>query len=281
MPEELCLQCGNPVSSDESVCPYCGGYEREVATKSPIRSIDVGHANMTSTEAKRVVQDQVDTLIALGGGVFSGFMALIFGTIQIDIEPFFESWILPCGAVGAVIIASWLVEDGLVNEGTSNNAWIVTPDGKLPRAREPGALPDLVIVPDLHLDPNGPPPDEFGPLADWLRAVVEEPGVEEEAGLLPQGALQVEAEGLDVHELPRLAPGGRELEVQRAQEGRADFPSDPVRRVARRHGGVKRLDGSGFVPPDVGSGDAEKGRHERLDALDELGRRDVHDRVVL
>lgn len=49
-------------------------------------------------------------LIALGGGVLSGFMGLIFGTIQIDIEPFFESWILPCGATGAVIVASWLVE---------------------------------------------------------------------------------------------------------------------------------------------------------------------------
>jgi len=68
MPEDLCLQCGNPVSSDESVCPYCGGYEREVAEKSPVRSIDVGHANMTSSEARRVVQDQVDTLISLGGG---------------------------------------------------------------------------------------------------------------------------------------------------------------------------------------------------------------------
>lgn len=49
-------------------------------------------------------------LIALGGGVLSGFMALIFGTIGIDIEPFFESWLLPCGATGGVIVASWLVE---------------------------------------------------------------------------------------------------------------------------------------------------------------------------
>lgn len=49
-------------------------------------------------------------LIALGGGVLTGFMALIFGTIEIDIEPFFESWLLPCGAAGAVIVASWLVE---------------------------------------------------------------------------------------------------------------------------------------------------------------------------
>lgn len=50
-------------------------------------------------------------LIALGGGVLTGLMALIFGTIEIDIEPFFESWLLPCGAAGTVIIASWLVEN--------------------------------------------------------------------------------------------------------------------------------------------------------------------------
>jgi hypothetical protein len=49
-------------------------------------------------------------LIALGGGVLTGFTALIFRAIGIDIEPFFESWMLPCGAVGAVVIASWLVE---------------------------------------------------------------------------------------------------------------------------------------------------------------------------
>jgi hypothetical protein len=49
-------------------------------------------------------------LIALGGGVLTGFMAMIFESIGIDIEPFFESWLLPCGAVGAFVIASWLVE---------------------------------------------------------------------------------------------------------------------------------------------------------------------------
>ena len=49
-------------------------------------------------------------LIALGGGVLMAFTAQIFGSIGIDIESFFESWLLPCGAVGAVIIASWLVE---------------------------------------------------------------------------------------------------------------------------------------------------------------------------
>jgi hypothetical protein len=49
-------------------------------------------------------------LIALGGGVLTGFMAMIFQAIGIDIEPFFQSWVLPCGAAGAVLIASWLVE---------------------------------------------------------------------------------------------------------------------------------------------------------------------------
>jgi hypothetical protein len=49
-------------------------------------------------------------LIALGGGVLCGFTALIFQAIGVDIEPFFEQWLLPCGASGAVLIASWLVE---------------------------------------------------------------------------------------------------------------------------------------------------------------------------
>ncbi|HEV2123048.1 MAG TPA: permease prefix domain 1-containing protein [Chloroflexota bacterium] len=49
-------------------------------------------------------------LIALGGAVLTAFMAMIFQSIGIDIEPFFESWLLPCGAVGAVVVASWLVE---------------------------------------------------------------------------------------------------------------------------------------------------------------------------
>jgi len=49
-------------------------------------------------------------LIALGGGVLTGFMAMIFQSIGIDVGPFFASWLLPCGAVGAVVIASWLVE---------------------------------------------------------------------------------------------------------------------------------------------------------------------------
>lgn len=48
-------------------------------------------------------------LIALGGGVLLGFMAMIFQAIGIDVEPIFEQWILPAAA-GAVVVASWLVE---------------------------------------------------------------------------------------------------------------------------------------------------------------------------
>ncbi len=49
-------------------------------------------------------------LIALGGGVFTAFMALIFKAIGIDPARFFATWLLPCGAAGAVLVASWLVE---------------------------------------------------------------------------------------------------------------------------------------------------------------------------
>jgi len=50
------------------------------------------------------------TLIALGGGVLTGCFALIFTAIGVDPEWFIQSWLLPCGAAGAVLIASWLVE---------------------------------------------------------------------------------------------------------------------------------------------------------------------------
>ena len=49
-------------------------------------------------------------LIALGGGVLTGLTAMTFRAIGVNIEPFFQQWLLPCGAAGAVIVASWLVE---------------------------------------------------------------------------------------------------------------------------------------------------------------------------
>ena len=49
-------------------------------------------------------------LIALGGGVLTAFIVMIFRSIGVNVELFIESWLLPCGAAGAVLVASWLVE---------------------------------------------------------------------------------------------------------------------------------------------------------------------------
>jgi hypothetical protein len=49
-------------------------------------------------------------LIALGGGVLTAFLMMMFKTIGIDAEWFIQSWLIPCGAAGAVLVASWLVE---------------------------------------------------------------------------------------------------------------------------------------------------------------------------
>ncbi|MFQ5524718.1 MAG: permease prefix domain 1-containing protein [Thermoanaerobaculia bacterium] len=49
-------------------------------------------------------------LIALGGGVFMLFTMLLFSAIGLDAERLLENWVVPCGAMGAVIIAGWLVE---------------------------------------------------------------------------------------------------------------------------------------------------------------------------
>jgi hypothetical protein len=49
-------------------------------------------------------------LIALGGGVFTGFFGMIFHAIGIDVRLFIGTWLIPCGALGAVLVGSWLVE---------------------------------------------------------------------------------------------------------------------------------------------------------------------------
>ena len=49
-------------------------------------------------------------LIALGGMLLTAFLFMMFETIGVDVEPFVQSWLIPCGAAGAVIIAGWLVE---------------------------------------------------------------------------------------------------------------------------------------------------------------------------
>ena len=49
-------------------------------------------------------------LIALGGGVLTAFVTMMFEAIGIKAEPFFNAWLLPCGAASAVLVAAWLVE---------------------------------------------------------------------------------------------------------------------------------------------------------------------------
>ena len=49
-------------------------------------------------------------LIALGGGVLTGFTFMMFAAIEMNPEWFVGGWLIPCGAAGAVIIGSWLVE---------------------------------------------------------------------------------------------------------------------------------------------------------------------------
>jgi hypothetical protein len=49
-------------------------------------------------------------LIALGGGVLIAFTMGMFKAIGIDAEWAVGQWLVPCGALGAVIIGSWLVE---------------------------------------------------------------------------------------------------------------------------------------------------------------------------
>jgi hypothetical protein len=49
-------------------------------------------------------------LIALGGGVLTAFTVLMFQAIGINVEWLAGQWIIPCGAMGAVLVGSWLVE---------------------------------------------------------------------------------------------------------------------------------------------------------------------------
>jgi hypothetical protein len=49
-------------------------------------------------------------LIALGGGVLTGFTFMMFAAIKMNPDWFVAGWLIPCGAVGAVVIGSWLVE---------------------------------------------------------------------------------------------------------------------------------------------------------------------------
>lgn len=49
-------------------------------------------------------------LIALGGGVLTGFTLMMFEAIGFKVEWLAQQWILPCGATAAVLVGAWLVE---------------------------------------------------------------------------------------------------------------------------------------------------------------------------
>ena len=49
-------------------------------------------------------------LIALGGGVLTGFTMFMLRVIGLDPKWLAQGWLLPCGAMGAVLIGAWLVE---------------------------------------------------------------------------------------------------------------------------------------------------------------------------
>ena len=57
-------------------------------------------------------------LIALGGGVFSLLTWGMFEAINLEIGDFIVEWVLPCGAMGAVLVGAWLVE---ARQGVAQN----------------------------------------------------------------------------------------------------------------------------------------------------------------
>ena len=51
-------------------------------------------------------------LIALGGGVLTGITLTLFNALGVNLQWAASSWIIPCGAMGAIVVAAWLVETG-------------------------------------------------------------------------------------------------------------------------------------------------------------------------
>ena len=49
-------------------------------------------------------------LIVLGGGVLTAFTLMMFQAIGLDAEWLAQNWLVPCGGMASVIVASWLVE---------------------------------------------------------------------------------------------------------------------------------------------------------------------------
>ncbi len=71
----------------------------------------------------------VYALIALGGGVLAALTIGAFEAIGLDASTFVGEWVLPCGAMGAVVVGAWLVETrrGLVGGMAPMLARVFTP----------------------------------------------------------------------------------------------------------------------------------------------------------
>ncbi len=69
------------------------------------------------------------TLIALGGGALIGLTLFIFKAIGLDAESAVVGWVMPCGAMGAVIIGAWLVEhkQSVIENMAPVLTWLFTP----------------------------------------------------------------------------------------------------------------------------------------------------------
>ena len=69
------------------------------------------------------------TLIALGGAILMGLTLFIFQAIGLDAERAIQEWVLPCGAMGAVIIGAWLVEhkQSVIENMAPVLTWLFTP----------------------------------------------------------------------------------------------------------------------------------------------------------
>lgn len=68
-------------------------------------------------------------LIALGGGTLMAFTVFIFHAIGLNAEHAIQAWVMPCGIVGAVIIAAWLVESkqSVIENMAPVLTWLFTP----------------------------------------------------------------------------------------------------------------------------------------------------------
>ena len=49
-------------------------------------------------------------LVALGGGVLTAVTMMMLQAIGVNAEWLAQRWLFPCGAAGALLVGSWLVE---------------------------------------------------------------------------------------------------------------------------------------------------------------------------